>query len=224
MEDFKRLLARFEPEGLGPEGPSWQHRKSAQTRISMLDAAVDCLANHGYAHTTVQLIAETSGVSRGAMLHHYPKKGDLTEAIIAYCFYKRMELLVDGVKNIAQMQRIQEFAGLEVLWQSFLTPEYRAYVALNIASRTDAEVREIFIPRAQRFTQVWREEGVRLFPEWAANPARLAHASDLAEAVMEGLALNAEVWTLEQTAWTRAFLRRMIGMIFNGDLHVSDAA
>jgi len=225
MEDFKRLVARFEPEGLGPEGPGWQQRKSSQTRVGILDAAIDCLAKHGYARTTTQLIAETAGISRGAMLHHYATKAELIEAIIAYSFYKRMETLANGIKNISERQRVQEFAGLEILWEAFLTREYKAYVELNIASRTDAEVRDIFLPQARRFTQAWREEGIRVFPEWAADPARLAHASDLAEAVMEGLALNADVWdSPEQVARTRAFLRRMIGMIFNGELNFSDAA
>jgi len=224
MEDFKRLVARFEPEGLGPEGPGWQQRKSSQTRVGILEASIDCLATHGYARTTTQLIAETAGISRGAMLHHYATKAELIEAIIAYSFYRRAEILANGVKNISERQRVQEFAGLEILWESFLTREYRAYVELNIASRTDAEVREIFLPQARRFTQAWRDEAIRVFPEWAGDPERLAHAGDLAEAVMEGLALNAEVWdSAEQVARTRAFLRRMIGMIFYRELNFSDA-
>jgi AcrR family transcriptional regulator len=225
MDDFRQLVARFEPQGLGPEGPGWQQRKSSQTRVGILEAAIDCLAKHGYARTTTQLIAETAGISRGAMLHHYATKAELIEAIIAYSFYKRMESLANGVRNISERQRVQEFAGLEILWESFLTREYKAYVELNIASRTDAEVREIFIPQARRFTQAWRDEGIRVFPEWSAHPARLAHASDLAEAVMEGLALNAETWnTPEQVARIRAFLRRMVGMIFSGQLVFSEPA
>ena len=224
MKDFKRLVARFEPEGLGPEGPGWQQRKSSQTRVGILEAAIECLAKHGYARTTTQLIAETAGISRGAMLHHYATKAELIEAIIAYSFYRRMEILANFVNNISERQRVQEFAGLEILWEGFLTQEYRAYVELNIASRTDAEVREVFMPQARRFTQVWRDEAIRVFPEWAADPERLAHAGDLAEAVMEGLALNAEVWdSAEQVARTRAFLRRIIGMIFNRELNFSDA-
>jgi AcrR family transcriptional regulator len=220
MEDFGRLLASLEPEGLGPEGPGWQQRKSAQTRVGILDAAIDCLASHGYARTTTQLIAETAEISRGAMLHHYPTKGALIEAIIAYCFYKRMQMLGDGMKNISEMQRVQEFAGLEILWRSFFTREHRAYLELNIASRTDAEVREFFVPQARRFMRVWRDQGVHAFPEWAGDPERLARASDLVEAVLEGLALNREVWdSPERIARVRAFLRRMVGLIYAGKLN-----
>ncbi len=223
MADLGRLLAQFEPQGLGAEGPGWQQRKSAQTRVGILEAAIDCLAKHGYARTTTQLIAETAEISRGAMLHHYPTKGALIEAIIAYSVYKRMERLSEGVRNISEMQRVQEFAGLEILWRDFDSREYRAYLELNIASRTDAEVRESFIPQARRFSRLWREEGVRIFPEWAADPERLACASDFAEAILEGLALNIDTWNSpERVERMRAFLRQTIGMIYSGELSFAD--
>ncbi len=219
MDNFDVLLAKFQPEGLGPDGPRWQQRKSAQTRVSILEAAIDCLANHGYARTTTQLIAETADISRGAMLHHYATKGALIEAIIAFCFYKRMEMLRDGVRNITEMQRVQEFAGLEILWQSFFTREHKAYLELNIAARTDPEVRESFIPQARRFSVLWREEGVRVFPEWAGASERLARASDLVEAVLEGLALNHDAWDAPgRVSRLRAFLRDMVGLLYSGAL------
>jgi AcrR family transcriptional regulator len=225
MDDFASLLAKFEPEGLGPEGPGWQQRKSAQTRVGILEAAIECLATHGYARTTTQRIAETAGVSRGAMLHHYPTKGALIAAIIAYCFYRRMQMLTEGMRNLSETQRVEEFAGLELLWSSYFTPEHRAYLELNIAARTDAEVRGIFVPQARRFSRHWRAGGVRVFPDWAGDLERLSLASDLVEAVLEGLALNKEVWNSpERVARMRALLRQMIGLIYSGELSFPEAS
>ena len=222
MADFRDMLALFEPDGLAAGGAGWQQRKSAQTRVSILDAAINCLATHGYARTTTQLIAETAEISRGAMLHHYPTKGELVAAIIAFCFYKRMEMLSEGVRDISELQRVQEFAGLEILWRSFFTREHRAYLELNIAARTDPEVREIFAPQARRFTETWRGAGIRIFPEWAGDPRRLAQASDLVEAVLEGLALNQEAWAdAGRVERMRAFLRQMVGLIYAGNLAMS---
>ena len=219
MDEFESMLAKFEPEGLGPEGPGWQQRKSSQTRVGILDAAIDCLATHGYARTTTQLIAETAGISRGAMLHHYPTKGALIAAIIAYCFYRRWQMLAEGVRRLSETQRVEEFAGLELLWNSYFTPEHRAYLELNIASRTDAEVRAIFVPQARRFSRYWRAGGVRIFPEWAGDLERLGRASDLVEAVLEGLALNHEAWNSPaRVARLRAFLRHLVGLIYSGEL------
>ena len=223
MDRIDRLLDMVRPEGVGPEGPGWQQRKSAQTRAGVLDAAIECIATHGYSNTTTQLIADTANISRGAMLHHYPTRGELIQAIIAYCFYRRMRMLIDGVRNISEMQRIQEFAGLEILWNSFFTREHRAYLELNIAARTDPEVRENFAPQAKHFRRIWREAGVEIFPEWAAHPQRLSHASDLVEAVLEGLALNNDAWDADdRVPRMRAFLRQMVGLIYSGDLEFPD--
>lgn len=219
MQDLGDILALFEPDGLAAGGAGWQQRKSALTRIGILEAAIECLATKGYARTTTQLIAETAEISRGAMLHHYPTKGELVTAIIAFCFYKRMEMLVEGVRNISELQRVQEFAGLEILWRSFFTREHRAYLELNIAARTDPEVREIFAPQARRFTEIWRSAGTRVFPEWAGDPRRLAHASDLVESVLEGLALSFEAWNdPARVERMRAFLRQLVKMIYAGEL------
>jgi hypothetical protein len=127
------------------------------------------------------------------------------------------------VRNISELQRVQEFAGLEILWRSFFSREHRAYLELNIAARTDPEVRESFTPQARRFQRIWREQGIRIFPEWAAEPERLARAADLVEAVLEGLALNSEAWEApERIPRVRAFLRQMVGMIYAGKLEVPE--
>ena len=58
----------------------WQAQKSAMTREGILDAAVSCFVDIGYATTTTAKIAEVAGVSRGAMLHHFASKAELVQA------------------------------------------------------------------------------------------------------------------------------------------------
>ena len=87
-----RVLAPLEPDGLGAEGQTWQQRKSVQTRIAILEAAIDCLQRHGYGRTTTQLIAEMAGISRGAMLHHYATKQDLIASVITSSFSFEAEM------------------------------------------------------------------------------------------------------------------------------------
>ena len=52
----------------------WQVEKSAMTRWSILEATIQCLLELGYANTTTALIANYAGVSRGAMMHHFPSR------------------------------------------------------------------------------------------------------------------------------------------------------
>jgi AcrR family transcriptional regulator len=43
--------------------------RTARARIR--DAAIDCIARHGLADTTVRMVAETAGVSPGLVMHHF---------------------------------------------------------------------------------------------------------------------------------------------------------
>lgn len=56
---------------------SWQAQKSIMTREAIFDAAIECLIDLGYGGTTTALIAEHAGVSRGAMLHHFPSRAEV---------------------------------------------------------------------------------------------------------------------------------------------------
>jgi len=49
-----------------------QDEKSAETRRRLLDAAILCVIERGYANTTGSEIAERAGLSRGAQLYHFP--------------------------------------------------------------------------------------------------------------------------------------------------------
>src|SRR2546422_625418 len=104
-------LSELEPEGLDPGGQGWQQRKRIQTRIAILEAAIDCLERHGYARTTTQMIAQTADISRGAMLHHYSTKQELIAAVIDYTFYKRMEQFIARISDLSEEARVREQAG-----------------------------------------------------------------------------------------------------------------
>ena len=114
-------LAQLEPDGLDAEGQNWQRRKSIQTRLAILEAAIDCLQLNGFARTTTQLIAQMAGISRGAMLHHYATKQDLIASVIEYTFYRRMENFLGAIGNLSEDERIDRNAGIEIYWQSLLT-------------------------------------------------------------------------------------------------------
>ncbi|HTW35497.1 MAG TPA: TetR/AcrR family transcriptional regulator [Rhizomicrobium sp.] len=195
MADRKRdALSELEPNGLGPEGPRWQQRKSAQTRTAILEAAIDCLSKVGYSGMTTQLIAEVAQISRGAMLHHYATKLELVGSLIDYVFYKRMEWFIAHISALTEKQRVQEFAGLKVYWESLQTRYYTAYLELSIAARSDAELNTIFLPRARRFDRIWSEETLRVFPEWQNKGKAYDLARNFVIAVMEGMLLNREIW------------------------------
>jgi AcrR family transcriptional regulator len=67
--------------------------RSRATRQRLLEAAVSCLAEHGWAGSTVSVVAERAGVSRGAAQHHFPTREDLFTAAVEYVAEERSTAL-----------------------------------------------------------------------------------------------------------------------------------
>ena len=56
---------------------TWQQTKSENTRAAILEATLVCFYDLGYGATTTEKVAKRAGVSRGAMLHHFPSSPDI---------------------------------------------------------------------------------------------------------------------------------------------------
>lgn len=51
----------------------------------ILDAAEAVVVRHGFAHLTLDAVAAEAGVSKGGLLHHFPAKDRLVEALVTRC-------------------------------------------------------------------------------------------------------------------------------------------
>ena len=214
---MKQLIAKLENEYVSSPDAGLQERKSAETRLTILEAAMDCLARYGYSRTTTQLICRMAHVSRGAMLHHYPSKTDLIKAVIDYAFYKRMRSFIDSVQQLTTQERVRLNLGIKTSWQQLATREYQVYLELHVATRTDAELREIFLPRARQFDQVWLENIASVYPEWSDK--RLDLGSEFTRSVLEGLKLNSDIWNNpENEVVLVEFVSQLLIMLRDGKL------
>jgi AcrR family transcriptional regulator len=110
--------------------------RSAATREKILAATVDCLYSLGYHQTTTVVVTERAGVSRGAMLHHFPSKADLMVATIEYV---RRQMAAAHAEKLASITDPRErFRALvDVLWGQFSQPLGVARIELILASRSD---------------------------------------------------------------------------------------
>lgn len=190
------LLATIRPKTIGSETDGRQQRKSADKRLRILEAALDCLVERGHAALALNSVIQKAGVSRGAMHHHFATKGALIEALVEYVFYKRMERfladyadLAEGASDAATVRN-----ATETHWRSVQSREYLAYVQLAVASLIEPELRRHFAPLAQRFDRLWFDEMARAFPAWEGKAEALHNAIDIATAAHMGLLINAPVF------------------------------
>lgn len=106
-------------------------KKTLDTRDRILDAAEDVFNDKGYSNTTLNDIARSANVTRGAIYWHFKNKEDLFEAMCLRV-RKPMDAMIeeiverDAADPIAQLGRAHEFVMLEVIEN----PHYRK--VLNI--------------------------------------------------------------------------------------------
>lgn len=218
----KQEYSNAQPESGDSIG--WQAQKSASTRNSILQAALDCFIELGYANTTTAKIAQRAGLSRGAMLHHFPSKGVLVEAAVRYLHQRRIEDFRESIKALGdEDDRIS--AGIDTYWQHLTSPLFVAFHELCVASRTDPELAEILKPAIEEFNQEWYTTARRVFPEWEATGDLFDFAMDLTQHFMEGLALNQMTENVEErTNRLLGYLKDRLAEIFRQGLEGGDNA
>jgi AcrR family transcriptional regulator len=108
--------------------------RSRATRQRLLEAAVACLAERGWAGSTVSVVAERAGVSRGAAQHHFPTREDLFTAAVEYVAEERSQAL----RALPVQSRAAVVAALVDLYTG---PLFRAALHLWVAASNEEQLR-----------------------------------------------------------------------------------
>lgn len=170
-------------------GRMTQEEKSAATRERLLDATIDCLSELGYARTTTIEVAERAGLSRGAMLHHYPARAELVAAAIERLAMRRIAEFVAAVQRLPPGADLSEHI-VDLLWAQFESSSFDAALELSIAARTEPELAAVIHPLEQRFDAVIARVGRDLFAQMSRSPEAFETERRFVYFVMYGLALK----------------------------------
>jgi AcrR family transcriptional regulator len=137
-----------------------QQERSASTQRALLDAALDCLRRHGFANTTLQQIEKSAGMTRGALLHHFPTKQLLFAAALVH-FYR---LRIERLERLVKARKPDLRTGLAIIHK-----EVRAGFPLTLefmtAMRTEAALRKAFDREMNRWISPISESYVSLLPQ-----------------------------------------------------------
>jgi AcrR family transcriptional regulator len=165
-----------------------QEERSAVTREKLLDAAIECLVELGYARMTTTDVADRAGVSRGAQLHHFPSKVDLVTSAIRHLADRRIAELRREVAALPADERgIPQIT--ELTWSYSSGPLFMAAMELIVASRTDRELHAALWPIEKQLAQASAQLLRELYAGYVDHPyfELMMH---LTVHVMRGMALQ----------------------------------
>jgi len=119
-----------------PRRPA-RYKRSAVTRARVIEAATECIAEHGFAGATMTAIAERAGVTWGAMQHQFGDKETILDAVLERC----LDDLAAGLRGLREAEpdvaaRVRGFVrrAAEVL----KGPSYRAFFEITVQRRAGA--------------------------------------------------------------------------------------
>lgn len=197
------MTANAKPSSAKPVSRGTHAERTASMRQRLIDAAIACLCRVGYAATTTQLVMDEAGVSRGAMLHHFPTKVDLIIAVSEYAASSQNRYVRRRLGDFAEgMERY--LAITQATWEATCEPPALALIEIMIAARSDRALGERFPAVEQRLESAQRDDVWEMAQDLGVRDRdAIDRMVTLHRAAMRGLAIE---------------------MIFSGDRAAGDAA
>lgn len=137
--------------------------QAAITRARLINAAIELLVESGYSKMSTTAVCARAGVSRGAQVHHFSTKIELTQAVIEELASRMGRTLRRETKAIEDEGGDRIGRVIDVLWARFSSPEAMAILELWVASRGDAEVAAVLRPVQSRLESSISDEIGRAF-------------------------------------------------------------
>src|ERR1700737_3451506 len=122
-----------------------QQDRSRVTRARLLEAAITCLAELGWTASTVAVVAERAGVSRGAAQHHFPARENLFTAAVEYM----AEVRIDEIKREGvglPPGKVRTIPVVGQLVSCYTGPTFRAALQVWAAASADPVLRASVLP------------------------------------------------------------------------------
>jgi AcrR family transcriptional regulator len=164
--------------------------RTAAMRQRLIQTAIACVCDLGYAATTTQLVTDRAGVSRGAILHHFPTKVDLMVAVAEYAASYQTEWLRERLGDVPK--GMPEFLALtQASWEVVIQPPAIALMEIMMATRADATLAER-LPAVVQALEARQRQGVwRMAERLGVTDRKTVEAMvRLHRAALRGLAIE----------------------------------
>lgn len=165
---MSQLAKRKAPSS--PKRRRTQAERREASRTALLEAAVDCLVEDGYANLTTRRVAERAGVSQGTQMHYFPTKTEFVAEAIRYVAQRLAGEALSQLDPDTLTDPGRQEALLDELWRIHKSPVVQATMELWIAARTDGQLRDGLRKLDKDIAHLMTGAAGELFPEQAKDP------------------------------------------------------
>jgi AcrR family transcriptional regulator len=166
-----------------------EYAKSAKRRQQIVDAAVEVFSSVGYRKGSLRDVADKVGLSQAGVLHHFPSKEHLLEAVLSWRDGETVKLigepLPEGVDYLRGLVRVAE--------HNATTPELVELHVIVSAEGTSAghPLRDYFVGRYAYVLGLTRDALERTAADGQLRPGTdCASAARTLIALMDGLQIQ----------------------------------
>lgn len=106
--------------------------RSEGTRERILAEAIDMFTRHGYHRTTLRLLADRLGITKAAILYHFPAKDRIIHAL--------MQPFVESLEEAIERASELPFPQSRLVLLDGILDTYLAHQKLLLMARTDASI------------------------------------------------------------------------------------
>ena len=170
-----------------------EYAKTPERRQQIVDAAGEVFSSAGFHKGSIRDVAEKAGLSQAGLLHHYPSKEHLLEAVLSWRDSETRRLMgepfPEGADFLRGMVRAAE--------HNATTPELVELHVIVSAEGTSAEhpLRDYFVRRYASVVDLTRRAFERAATEGQVQPGvDCASAARTLVALMDGLQIQ---WLLD---------------------------
>src|SRR3954447_4435162 len=166
------------------------------TRTALLEAAIACLVEDGYAAMTTRRIAERANVAQSTLMHHFPTRETLLVEAVSHVALRLGDTALEDVDLSAARDPARREELLDHVWRVFTSHEALASAQLWYAAPAEPELAAALRDLEERLTGLVMATANAMLPRLVDHPDFPVFV-DAGMAIIRGLVMAIPVWGRE---------------------------
>lgn len=166
--------------------PNKNDIRSARMRELILKETLNCIYEKGFQNTPTTEITERAGISRGALLYHFPSKEDLVAAALEHLLDQEIQRLRSVADSYARGQlSLDDF--VDYLWERFSGRLFMITLDYLATARTDPVIQQTMKRVSAEFHASLNAIWVQFFSDKPGDEEQIQGTLNLTLCVMRGM-------------------------------------